>query len=125
MTRVKISICILLFLIGASVFSGVWTYNSCDDMLDSLRSTAERVAVGDIDGAIEKAEEFSADWEDFRKKANAVVKSDKLSEADRIKSRIVHLIESGSDEIEAEISELISMLELLRDGEIPLITSIF
>jgi len=54
-----------------------------------------------------------------------VVKSDKLSEAERIKSRIAKLIESGSDEIEAELSELISMLELLRDGEIPLITSIF
>ncbi len=94
-------------------------------MLDVLKETAERVAEGDVDGAIEKAEEFSAEWEEFRKKANVVVKSDKLSEAERIKSRIVHLIESGSDEIEAELSELISMLELLRDGEIPLITSIF
>jgi len=124
-TRVKISICILLILIGASIFSGVWTYNSCDDMLEVLRSAAERVADGDIDGAIEKAEEFSEEWEAFRKKANVVVKSDKLSEAERIKSRIAKLIESGSDEIEAELSELISMLELLRDGEIPLITSIF
>lgn len=54
-----------------------------------------------------------------------MVKSDKLNEINRIASRIIPLIESGSEEISAELDELSEMISILQKGEKPLFTSVF
>ncbi len=125
MTRVKISLAIILILIGGSIFSGVWTNSRCENMIQMLDETVQCVIDGDAEGAKAKAREFSSVWDSFRKKASTLVRSDRLSEADRIKSRIIHLIENGSDEIEADLDELRNILRLLREGELPYFTSVF
>ena len=45
--------------------------------------------------------------------------------ADRLCSRIEHLTENEEDEMAAELSELRHMLEMLKSGETPLVTSVF
>ena len=81
--------------------------------------------MGDTSGAADKARQMNEDWESFRKKASVLLKYDKLVEIDRLCSRIEHLTENEEDEMAAELSELRHMLEMLKSGETPLVTSVF
>lgn len=125
LTRVKISAFILFLLIVFSAVSGIWVNKSCSALLKAVESVQSYLETDDIRSAAEAAGQFRQRWEHFRKTANVVVKSDKLSEIDRICSRIEPLLTEESDEINAELDELSKMIAVLRDGEAPLLTSIF
>lgn len=125
MTRVKISIFIMVVLIAASITSGVWVNSRCEKLLNTLDNIRYSFENGSTDKAADIAEELSLQWDKFRKTANVIVKSDKLSEIDRISARIAPLLESGSDEINAELDELEKMLTALQKGEMPLFSSVF
>lgn len=125
LTRVRISTFILILLIVLSLVSGVWVNISCNAMLKNVEEVQTFVQSEDIRAAEEAAVLFRKKWEHFRKTANLVVKSDKLSEIDRICSRIEPLLIEESDEIKAELEELFKMITVLRDGEAPVLTSIF
>lgn len=125
MTRVKISVGILAALIAVGIFSCVWASNRCSRLIDSLENIRAAVSDENTEAAADKTEKFMDEWESFRNMASVMVKRDKLSEIDRIRSRIISLMENDSDELQSELSELINMIELLRDREIPVITSIF
>lgn len=125
MTRVKISGAILLLLIGVSIFSGVWVNRRCDALLSEINVINDLEECGNTLGAAEKARQMNADWENFREKASVLLKYDKLVEIDRLCSRIVYLTENEETEMTAELAELHHMLEMLKSGETPLITSVF
>ena len=125
MTRVKTSFCILGMLVVLCTASGIWLNGRCSELIalaDEIRSCTE-TENGDA-AAVEAAEKFQQSWQSFRIKANVIVKSDKLSEINRVAARIIPLLESGSEEISAELDELSEMLIVLQRGEKPLITSI-
>ena len=54
-----------------------------------------------------------------------MVRYDKLVEADRLCSRITELSETEDIELRAELAELHDMLEMMKNGETPLLTSVF
>ena len=54
-----------------------------------------------------------------------LLKYDKLVEADRISARIVRLADNDSEELKAGLAELRELLEMLKSGETPSLTSIF
>lgn len=125
MTRMKISVCILGVLIVASILSCVSINKRCGkliELLDDVRSFSDQ---GDTDSAAEALVSFDAEWEEFRSAASVLVSNQKLGEIDRIHSRLSYLLEENSDEFGAEISELMEMIELLKTGEIPYLTSVF
>ena len=125
MTRVKISAAILLLLVGVSIFSSIWVNRRCDAMLSQINIIFGFMDKGDTDTAASEAETMNSDWEKFRKKASLLLKYDRLIEIDRLCSRIVHLTEINDDEIKAELAELRDMLEMLKSGETPHLTSVF
>ncbi|WP_303788735.1 DUF4363 family protein [Ruminococcus flavefaciens] len=125
MTRVSVSGAILLLLIGVSIFSGIWVNRCCDVILSEINVIYDLEEMGDTSGAADKARQMNEDWESFRKKASVLLKYDKLVEIDRLCSRIEHLTENEEDEMAAELSELRHMLEMLKSGETPLVTSVF
>ena len=125
MTRVSVSGAILLLLIGVSIFSGIWVNHCCDTILSEINVIYDLEEMGDTSGAADKARQMNEDWESFRKKASVLLKYDKLVEIDRLCSRIEHLTENEEVEMTAELSELRHMLEMLKSGETPLITSVF
>ena len=125
MTRVKISAAILLMLVGISVFSSIWVNHSCDAMLSEIDIIHELEGKGDISAAADRARAMNADWESFREKASVILKYDRLIEIDRLCSRIVFLTENEEDEMTAELAELRDMMEMLKSGETPLLTSVF
>ncbi len=125
MTRVSVSGAILLLLIGVSIFSGIWVNCRCDVILSEINVIYDLEEMGDTLGAADKARQMNEDWESFRKKASVLLKYDKLVEIDRLCSRIVYLTENEETEMTAELAELHHMLEMLKSGETPLITSVF
>ena len=125
MTRVKVSGAILLLLIGISIFSSFWVNRRCSAMLSEVNVIHELAEKGDTETVTEKARELNAHWESFREGASVLLKYDRLIEIDRLCSRIVHLAENEEDEMAAELAELRDMLEMLKSGETPLLTSVF
>lgn len=125
MTRVKISVGILLALIIASIVSGLWVNDRCGQLIEAADKVAELYEGGKQTEAVATAKELEQDWESFRKTASVLVRSDRLSEVDRICTRISHYTESGSDELLPELIELHHIIELLRDGETPHLTTVF
>jgi hypothetical protein len=125
MTRVKISAAILLLIIGISIFSSFWVNRRCNALLSEVDQIHELAEMGDTESVTHMARELNADWESFREGASVLLKYDRLIEIDRLCSRIVHLAENEEDEMAAELAELRDMLEMLKSGETPLLTSVF
>lgn len=124
MTRIKISAGILCTLIIVSILSGFWISSRCERMLNIIGEINLNIDEGDTEKAAAAAEHLSEYWNSFRKTASVLVKNDKLSEIDRINARILYLLENDSDELESEITELQSMIILLKTGETPVLTSV-
>ncbi|MBQ8297832.1 MAG: DUF4363 family protein [Ruminococcus sp.] len=124
MTRVKISAGILSLLIILSIFFGIRINRRCDELLqltDDIRISIEK---NDSSSALAAAEKLEQRWEAFRKTASIMVKSDKMTEISRINSRIIPMLENGSEEISADLDELSEMIRLLQNSETPLLTNI-
>lgn len=124
MTRIKISIGILCLLIIMSIFSGIWIDNRCKKIIESINTVSSYAEKKDIESAKTTVAELEKIWSDFRVKASIIIKNEKLSEIDRISSRISYLLKNKSDELDSELKELKSMIELLKNSEIPILTSV-
>jgi hypothetical protein len=124
MTRAKISVGILLLLVSVSVYSSLWVNRRCGDMLSELSHISALAENGENEKAAVLAEKLSSDWEDFRKKASVLLKYDRLVDVDRLCSRIVHLAENDSEELQSELAELRDMLEMMKSSETPKLTSV-
>ncbi len=119
MTRVKLSILMIIAMICASIFSGIWVSGQCRQ----LSERAERIFISyknnDRQTALAEAEMLEKEWEDMRKKASVLLKFDKLSEIDRIVSHTCVLVSNGSEDVQPQMAELIHMLDILRKSEMP------
>lgn len=125
MTRIKISVFIICLLILTSIFSGIWINGKCKSLIELSSQAEEFFSSGEKEKAVEITEKLETEWEHFRTGAAVLLQNNKLSEIDRICARINHLAENDSDELLSELTELENMLDLLRNGEIPKINSIF
>ena len=93
-------------------------------MLSELSHISALAENGENEKAAFLAEKLSSDWEDFRKKASVLLKYDRLVDIDRLCSRIVHLAENDSEELQSELAELRDMLEMMKSSETPKFTSV-
>lgn len=125
MTRVCISIGILLMLVGTGIVSGIWVNKNCDDMLARLDVIAEERSSGEYEKASEEASGMVNEWRSFRKKALIALKNNKLSDIDRLTARIETFSSVESDDSEAESAELKRLLYALKRGELPYFYSVF
>lgn len=125
MTRIKISILIICILILTSILSGIWINGRCKSLIELSVQAEEFFESGDKKKAVELTKKLETEWENFRSVASVLLQNNKLSEIDRICARIKPLAENDSEELLSELAELENMIDLLRCGEIPKITSIF
>ena len=125
MTRVCISIGILLLLMGLSTFSGIWVNRRCSAIISQIDEVQALQEKGDFTAAAQKAELLERDWEDFRKHSSFLLKNNKLTDADRISERICHLSLAEDSGCIAESAEMRLIVDSLRRHEMPLPTSIF
>lgn len=125
MTRVKISVGIILVLAAVSVFSGIWVNGRCREMMSQTDQAAELFLQGNSDEAEKAAQELQKEWESFRSVAAVLLHNDKLLEIDRLCARATGLADSQSEEFVSELTEIKHLLDILRNGEIPKWNSIF
>ncbi|MBR3970151.1 MAG: DUF4363 family protein [Ruminococcus sp.] len=125
MTRLKISIVIILLLSAVSIFSGHRINSRCSALMELSSSAEEYFRSGNIEKAAELTEKLQQDWEKFRKEASVLVRNNKLTELDRLFARVHHLTEEESDELPSELTELYHLLDMLKKGETPHFTSVF
>ena len=120
MTRVKISAAILLVLIIISIVSGIWVNKCCNEMIVKTSQIAQQSMNGDTAAAQNAAVMLENDWNNFNNIASVLLRNEKLTEAERIVSRIRLMTEFDEKEIIPQTSELIRLLDTLRKGEIPI-----
>ncbi len=119
MTRLKVSVFIILVLTGVSVFSSVWIDKECTNLMELSAYAEELYQQGNTDKATEVTKELQEKWEKFRVGATVFIRDNKLTDLDRIVARVRHLTENESEELLSELTELYHLLDLLKDSEIP------
>lgn len=124
MTRVRISLGVLLLLVVTSTFTSLWVNRRCGAMLDDINKLGIIAENGYSEELAGLAEKLNEEWESFRSRASVLVKYDKLVEIDRLCSRIVQLSDEDNEEFTAELAELRDMLEMLKSGETPQLSSV-
>lgn len=123
MTRIKISAGILLSFVLLSIFTSVWVSRRCDAMLDCTRQIEDVFLSGD--GSAEAlAAGLEDSWNSFRKGASVILNNDKLSDPERLISRLVYLAQQDSPELRTVLEELRHLIKQLKHGETPALTSI-
>lgn len=125
MTRLKISIFVILVLVGMSVFQSMWISKSCISLMNQTSQAEDLFRNGNTAKSEEITAELQKKWESFRVSASVFVRNNKLTELDRLVARVHHLAENESEELPSELTELYHLLELLKNSEIPRVTSIF
>ncbi|MDE5764182.1 MAG: DUF4363 family protein [Ruminococcus sp.] len=118
MTRIKISLGILLLLIAVSIFSGQWINKSCRNLMNISSHAEEIFSQGDIQQTLEITRQLEKEWEHFSSKAKIFIRSNKLSDIDRLCARINNLAENQSEELTAELKEFSHLVNLLRNVEV-------
>lgn len=124
MTRIKISIGILSFLVGLSIFFGIWVNMKCDSILDEISIVFQLLDDGETEKAISASKILDKHWGDFRKKATVILKNNELAEIDCISAGIPYLIQNDSDEAHSRLTELRYMVEMLKSNETPTLTRV-
>lgn len=119
MTRIRISICILCVMIGISIFSAIWINKKCSHMIQEITVICQLLDNGNSAEALNRAEIFDTDWNNFRNKATVILKNDLLTEIDCISAGIPYLIRNDNDESYTQLMELQHIIFTLKNGEIP------
>lgn len=125
MTRLKISVGILITMTCMSIFFGVLIGRKCSGFIEKAERIRERYSDGDLEGAYDEAVGFESDWEKFRGYSAMLINNEKLLEIERISARIVYMTENEELELQSEVNELIHMLDAMKRGEIPMLSTIF
>ncbi|MBP5362942.1 MAG: DUF4363 family protein [Ruminococcus sp.] len=114
----------MIVLILASIISGLWVNRSCSRLISLSDKITYLYENGNRDEAVATARKLEHDWEHFRIIAAVLIKSDRLSEVDRISTRISYYAENGRDELVPELIELHHILEQLRDSDTPKLSTV-
>ena len=94
-------------------------------MIAETSEIAQQYMEGDIAAAQETAVMLENDWNSFNAIASVLLRNERLTEAERIVSRIGLMTEFDEKEVIPQTSELIKLLDTLRKGEIPCLNTIF
>lgn len=111
MTRIKLSIAILILIFGVGFGSQIWINYQSSNITEIASRTEELFISGNKSQAIESAHLLGSEWEDFRRYAGIFVRRNKLTEIDRLCARMESLAENDSEEILTELAELKKLIE--------------
>lgn len=124
MVRIKISLGIIAAIIIIGVSGFFVLKHESNEVISNIEKTRALAETEKIDEALESADVLVNDWNKFHKYASIFVNNDKISAAQNSISRIKSLIETGSDEINAELDTASSAIKWIVESEIPRWTNI-
>ena len=88
-------------------------------MIQEITVICQLLDNGNSAEALNRAEIFDTDWNNFRNKATVILKNDLLTEIDCISAGIPYLIRNDNDESYTQLMELQHIIFTLKNGEIP------
>lgn len=121
MTRTKLSAAILISLIIISVCSGTWVSSRCSSIITHTEQVISLMSSGETAAAARECKALALEWEDFRHTASVLMLNSRLTDIDRLCSRL----EAENVPDESELSEMHHLLTILKNSEIPTFHSIF
>lgn len=124
MKRVRISVGILLLMIGISVFFNYRISVNCDKLIEIVETVEDNVRNNNKSEALENAYQFEESFTDFHTESLMMIRGDKLSEVENCYVRIVPLIETDNNELLPELIELKNILIHLKKSELPMLSNI-
>ena len=126
MIRLKISIGILAILIIFCTVSEIFINKSCDSMVEKISELESMADSENLSEELEKSvDKLEKKWDSFKSKAVFLARGDKLTDASFTLSRILPLIEEKSDELKAELSQLKSEINHIKESENLFFSNIF
>lgn len=126
MIRLKISIGILAILIIFCTVSEIFINKSCDSMVEKISELESMADSENLSEELEKSvDKLEKKWDSFKSKAIFLARGDKLTDASFTLSRILPLIEEKSDELKAELSQLKSEINHIKESENLFFSNIF
>lgn len=126
MIRLKISIGILAILIIFCTVSEIFINKSCDSMVEKISELESMADSENLSEELEKSvDKLEKKWDSFKSKAIFLARSDKLTDASFTLSRILPLIEEKSDELKAELSQLKSEINHIKESENLFFSNVF
>lgn len=111
-------------MVGMSIFFSVLINKKCRGFIKDTETIWAYYESGNFEKAYLESEKLEDEWENFRSYASVLLHNGKLTEIDRISSRIIYLVENRSEELHSDLTELKHMIESITKGELPAITSI-
>lgn len=124
MTRVKISLVILLMIIMLCVSSLLWIDFKLDKVSEFLEETITFSRNGETEKAVESSKKMVKEWESFHDIGGVLIRSDKITSVQTSMSRITPLVRKNHDELEAEYENAKQGLEWIFESELPLLKNI-
>lgn len=126
MIRLKISIGILAILIIFCTVSEIFINKSCDSMVEKISELESMADSENLTEELEKSvDKLEKKWDSFKSKAIFLARGDKLTDASFTLSRILPLIEEKSDELKAELSQLKSEINHIKESENLFFSNVF
>ncbi|MBE6859799.1 MAG: DUF4363 family protein [Ruminococcus sp.] len=126
MIRLKISIGILAILIIFCTVSEIFINKSCDSMVEKISELESMADSENLSEELEKSvDKLEKKWDSFKSKAIFLARGDKLTDASFTLSRILPLIEEKSDELKAELSQLKSEINHIKESENLFFSNVF
>ena len=126
MIRLKISIGILAILIIFCTVSEIFINKSCDSMVEKISELESMADSENLSEELERSvDKLEKKWDSFKSKAIFLARGDKLTDASFTLSRILPLIEEKSDELKAELSQLKSEINHIKESENLFFSNVF
>ncbi|MBQ8823680.1 MAG: DUF4363 family protein [Ruminococcus sp.] len=124
MTRLKISIGILIFLVLLSTFSAVSSKKICNELYTQLEQIEETAEKNNTDEAIKLCSTLQETWHNKKNFLIFTIRRDKLLNTEESIQKLQSMLESDCDEFTAEIESIKLMLDYIVKEEIPSIKNI-
>lgn len=119
MSRIIIAVCLMLAIMLYSVFAAFVIHNENDNILQIIDEISMHNKNGDSEKAFAAAERLNTEWDKFEIIMTVFVRSDKINTISSSVARVKPYVTEANDELEAELQNISSQIELLYRTELP------
>lgn len=119
MSRIITAVCLMLAITLYSVFAAFVIHNENHKISQIVDEISMHNKNGDSEKASAAAERLNTEWDKFEIIMTVFVRSDKINNLSSSVARVKPYVTEANDELEAELQNISSQLDLLYRAELP------
>lgn len=119
MSRIITAVCLMLSITLYSVFAAFVIHNENHKISQIVDEISMHNKNGDSEKASAAAERLNTEWDKFEIIMTVFVRSDKINNLSSSVARVKPYVTEANDELEAELKNISSQLDLLYRAELP------